>query len=218
VIGLVKKWWATRALVRAHRGQGLKIGMLSVCENVEFGLNNSVHEFVRLRDCSLGDFSYVANGARVVNVRIGKFTSIGPNSRIGLGTHPVNHLSTHPAFYSAHQPADRSFARSSFEDSRMISIGNDAWIGEGAMIMDGLTIGDGAVVGAGAVVTRDVEPYAIVAGVPARLLRFRFAPDEIAVLRASRWWDRDHEWLRAHAAEFSDPGRFLPLLGRGPPP
>jgi acetyltransferase-like isoleucine patch superfamily enzyme len=208
----LRGWLATRAQARRERAKGLRIGMLSVCDATRFGHWNTVHQFARLRDVTLGDFSYVANGARIVNARIGKFVSIGPNSRIGVGVHPAGFVSTHPAFYSRLQSEDRSLAHHDFIESVTIEIGHDAWIGEGAIVMDGVVIGDGAIVGAGAVVTRDVAPYAIVAGVPAKLLRYRFSEEDIAWLRASRWWDRDLEWLRVHAHLFKDPAALRQAL------
>ncbi|WP_431269854.1 CatB-related O-acetyltransferase [Dankookia sp. P2] len=97
----------------------------------------------------------------------------------------------------------------SFRTRPTARIGNDVWIGYGAFIRSGITIGDGAIVAAGAVVTRDVAPFAIVGGTPARLLRYRFPPDLIDRLQRTRWWERD---IFALPVDFSDPGAALDLI------
>jgi acetyltransferase-like isoleucine patch superfamily enzyme len=98
------------------------------------------------------------------------------------------------------------------EDLTRTILGHDVWVGHGAIVKGGISIGHGSIIGAGAVVTHDVPPYAVVAGVPARLLRYRFEPQIIDTLLASRWWERDLEWLRSHAAEMRDVEAFVRAL------
>lgn len=139
----------------------------------------------------IDDYSYVGGGSRVQYAKIGKFCSIGPEVRIGLGKHPIHLRSTYPGFYAK----DVSFygVTPEYENPEYeyepISIGNDVWIGCRAMILDGVKIGDGAIIAAGAVVTKDVPPYAIVGGVPAKIIKFRFEPTHIEELLESKWWD-----------------------------
>lgn len=141
-----------------------------------------VEEKVTLHDCamlgpvSIGYRSY-ANDSLLRNVTIGRFCSIGRRCSIGMALHDMAAFSTHPVA-----------AADDFERDPPTRIGNDVWIGDNVVIVAGVTIGDGAVVGGGAVVTRDVAPYTIVTGVPARPLRRRFADAEIAALQASQWW------------------------------
>jgi acetyltransferase-like isoleucine patch superfamily enzyme len=189
-----------------HRSRRLKVGALSTFENVTFGDFNAVYNLARLRDVHLGSFSYVANGARITHATIGKFCSVGPNCKIGVGLHPSrNFVSTHPAFYSPKNEAGTTFvAASAYTDFKRIIIENDVWVGESAIVMDGVTIANGAIVAAGAVVTRDVPPYAVVAGVPARIIRYRFEAQEIATLEALQWWHKDIEWLKSNVVMFSD--------------
>ena len=198
-----------------HRDKGLRVGLGTICEEVTFGVANALHHQVRMVSVRLGDMSYVANGARIYFADIGKFCSIGPDSRIGLGVHPTSvFVSTHPAFYAVKSSAAVSLVSSDkFPDHRRCVIGNDVWIGADCKILDGVSIGDGAVVGAGAVVTRDVPPYAIVGGVPARIIRYRFDAATIRALFELQWWDWDLQWIRLHAEEFSDVKRLLLLKG-----
>lgn len=141
----------------------------------------------------VGAYTYVRDGARLgAGVHaIGRYCSIAPGAVIGDGQHRLDRLSTHPFV--------DSYGTGKVEkspDTRKTVIGNDVWIGANAIVMRGLVVGDGAVVGAGAVVTRDVPPYAIVAGVPAKVLRHRFPPDTIRRLLKLQWWQYKAESLR----------------------
>lgn len=143
---------------------------------------------------SLGDYSYVNRGAILFSGEIGRFCSIAHYSQIGAERHPVRHLSTSPYMY-----ADRSITGtpSGFvELSDPPVIGSDVWIGSNAVIMQGVTVGHGAIVAAGAVVTKDVAPYSIVAGVPARQIDVRFPPDVVDHLLDWRWWDLPDDEIR----------------------
>jgi virginiamycin A acetyltransferase len=151
----------------------------------------------------IGAFSYVNCGALVLSGTIGRFCSIGPYCLIGMPEHPTSHLSTSPKLYGV---ANLFGIESRWNDyPAPPEIGCDVWIGAFAFVRQGVRIGHGAIVGAGAVVTGDVAPYEIVAGVPARHLRFRFAPEIIGSLLESRWWERDPEELSAWKARFQDP-------------
>lgn len=167
---------------------------------------NRLYQRTFLRACRLGRMSYVAEGSRLGFSTVGAYASIGPDVRIGgLGRHPVDRLSTHPAFYSARLQAGMSFVERDLEDELpAVTLGNDVWIGAGAIVLDGLTLGDGCVVAAGAVVTRDVAPYAIVGGVPARLIRYRFDDATIEALLAWRWWEQDPARLAQIAPRFRE--------------
>jgi chloramphenicol O-acetyltransferase type B len=142
-------------------------------------LNAHVDQFTYLRDCSAG------------NVSFGKFCSIGPGSKIGgLGKHPTHMISTHPIFYSIRQQAGISFANQNyFDELPRANIGNDVWIGANVIVLDGINIGNGAIVAAGSVVIRDVPAYSIVAGVPAKVKRYRFSDHEIQILESLQWWN-----------------------------
>jgi acetyltransferase-like isoleucine patch superfamily enzyme len=166
----------------------------------------SVNYRCYLGDATVGSYTYVADDCQVSHADVGRYCSIGPQLLVGLGRHPTDWISTSPVFFSPAAQCGTSFAdQSHFQERARVTIGNDVWIGARVYIRDGVTIGDGAIVGAGAVVTRDVPPYAIVAGVPATVRRLRFPPADVERLLAVRWWDWDPERVRQHAAAFRQP-------------
>lgn len=141
----------------------------------------------------MGMHSYINSGRIASGVYIGRYCSIGNDVTIGTGHHDMNLLSTSSWFDSDALP---TIKRTS--DGALVRIKNDVWIGDRVVIMSGVTIGDGAVIGAGAIVTKDVEDYSIVVGVPAKHLKYRFPPEIIAKLQALRWWELDHHLLKLH--------------------
>jgi acetyltransferase-like isoleucine patch superfamily enzyme len=157
-------------------------------------------------DSVIGDWSYVETGCRIVHADIGKFTSIAPSCCIGMSAHPVDgFVSTHPLFYLNRPEFDYTLVERDYhQEYQRTTIGSDVWIGVGACVKAGVRVGDGAIIGAGAVVTRDVPPFAIVGGVPARLIRNRFDPETVEFLLEFKWWERDEQWLRRNWRQFHD--------------
>lgn len=170
----------------------------STIRNSSFGYHNRIYDNSTLCNVSLGDYSYVGGDCKIMNACIGKFCSIGPSVWIGgLPSHPLDKKSTFPGFYqkdSSHYGVEPEYEYTNLE-FRPVSIGNDVWIGARAMIMDGVNVSDGAVIAAGAVVTKDVPPYAIVGGVPAKIIRFRFSEQKTKELLDSQWWN-DEKYIR----------------------
>jgi virginiamycin A acetyltransferase len=171
------------------------IGEQCVVENGVFvGENACIGSSVRLfRNVTvdpgvrIGDHSYVTVNGYIFSGEIGKYCSIGPNCMIGMPEHPLSYASTSPAIYG---PDNIFHIAPSWEDvSNPPHIGNDVWIGINATILQGVTIGDGAVIAAGSVVVKDVPPYTIVAGVPAKIIKRRFDENQIQYLQSLRWWD-----------------------------
>jgi acetyltransferase-like isoleucine patch superfamily enzyme len=173
---------------------------------VRLGHYSAVYKYARLRNCSLGDFSYIARDSQVHHATIGKFCCVGPQVLIGLGEHPSkDFVSSHPMFYSEIGQANPVIvSKSLFNEYPQTTIGHDVWIGARAIIRSGISIGNGAIIAAGAVVTKDVEPFSIVGGVPARHLRYRFTPEEITQLEKVLWWDKDVQWMKQNASAMRD--------------
>lgn len=161
-----------------------------------------------LRRVRIGDFSYVSNDSKLVNVELGKFCSIGPHVQIGYAPHPSRvFVSTYPAFYSdSNMGCPLSFREDKiFDDSvPKTSFGNDVWIGANVIIPGGIQIGTGAIVAAGSVVVKDVPPYAVVGGNPAKVIRFRFSEDQIEFLLVTEWWNWPIEEIIRNVDAFSD--------------
>jgi acetyltransferase-like isoleucine patch superfamily enzyme len=154
------------------------------------------------QDVSIGDYTYMMEAGFIGRVRIGKFSSIAQGLTVGLASHPFHSFSTLRMF-GAHspfrgRPKPIGLLNDTDEPPKVTSIGNDVWIGANVTIKGGLTIGDGAAIGAGSMVTHDVEPFAIVAGNPARLIRYRFDEEKRQLLRELAWWDWDIETIYAN--------------------
>lgn len=147
----------------------------------------------------MGYGSYIGPKCKI-KANIGRFCSIAPNVRTNLGMHPITspYATTCPMFFSTIKQNGKTFAnRSTFNEKRALTkIGNDVWIGENVFFVGGIEIGDGAVVLTGAVVTKDVPPYAVVGGVPAKIIKYRYDSDTIEFLLRIKWWNKSLSWLQ----------------------
>ncbi len=161
----------------------------------------------------VGYGSNISFDAYFYNTVIGKYTCIGPRCVVVCGQHPIDTMvSIHPAFFSNIKQGRLSYTnKQSFQEYKFVEgtnfsvvIGNDVWIGADVKILEGVKICDGAVLGAGALVTKDVKPYEIVVGVPAKVINNRFTKDEIEWLLKLRWWDKPEKWIKENAPYFLD--------------
>ncbi len=154
----------------------------------------------------IGDHTYIG-----LCKKIGSYSSISFNVKIGLRNHPLEYVSTSPVFYGA----ARGWLKENtlpITDEMLVEIGNDVLISANVIILEGVKVGDGAVIAAGAVVSKDVEPYAIVGGVPAKLIRYRFDEATRKELSASKWWDRSETELKELVDVANNPKLFVERL------
>ena len=188
-----------RCVFYKFKSKNLKFGYNNIIKKCEFQGYNVLGDNVTIQETSLGVFSYVSNKTQINKTKIGKFCSIGPSCIIGLGIHPTNDfISTHPIFYSSNKQSGTSFLKNSkFQEFKEIKIGHDVWIGAGSIILDGIEIGNGAIVAAGSVVTKNVEPFSIVAGVPAQFKKYKFSQNQIEEIKKSPWWEKDIEEIKS---------------------
>lgn len=164
---------------------------------------------VRFYRGKLGKYSYIGNNSFVSDTDIGNFTSISTDCYIGGTSHPTDWVSTSPVFHKWENIMKKNFARHEFEIFKRTTIGNDVWIGNRVMIKAGVKIADGAVVGMGSIVTKDIGPYEIWAGNPARLIRKRFDDETINKLLLSEWWNWDDKKIEKESNKMNKVRAFL---------
>jgi len=163
-------------------------------------------------DVVVGDYSYFAGYNQVFYADIGKFCSVASYARINTTNHPTydriaqHHFTYRSKRFGFGDNDEEFFIR---RKDRIVTIGNDVWIGHNAIIMPGVRIGNGAVIGAGAIVIKDVEPYSIVVGVPAKMINKRFSDDLIGKIESIKWWDWDHKTLKERLPDFRNKEEFI---------
>lgn len=166
--------------------------------DVQIGNNSHIFSGNTINHSKIGNYSYCNKNCLVQNAIIGNYCSIANDVLIGLGRHPLDKFSTSPVFYKKNNVLKSNnidVKDTNFDEYKPIKIGNDVWIGARAIIMDGVTIANGAVIAAGAIVTKDIPAYAIAAGVPSKIIRYRFRDTVIQKLEESKWWEKEPKKL-----------------------
>lgn len=200
VIEIMLKY-ALNKLLKKLRFSAIKNSAIDESAKIESGTT--------ILDSSMARHSFCGYDCTILRTDIGAFCSIASNVRIGGVAHPMHFVSTSPVFLSHKDSVRAKYARHDYLPVVITKIGHDVWIGEGAFIKAGVCIGTGAVVGMGAVVTKDVPPYAIVAGNPARMIRKRFSDEMIKSLLATAWWDKSDAELVLLGSYINDPNEFI---------
>ncbi len=198
----IKALYKRRCQYKEFGEPTLKLGLYSEFINTKIGKFNCLGPNLRFKNVFIDSHSYVNYNTKIQFCSVGKFCSIGANVLISIGEHPTNLISSHPAFYTNSKKFKCFADKGYIEEYKEVEIENDVWIGEGVTIMGGVKVGNGAIVGTKALVTKDVPPYTIVGGVPAKVIRKRFSDDKIEFLLQSEWWNNSEDWFQKNWRAF----------------
>lgn len=185
------------------------ISLLCILQEATVDKTAAICSGVRFYRGKIGRYSYIGSNSFVSDTDIGNFTSISADCYIGGTSHPIKWVSTSPVFHRWENIMKKNFAKHDFEFFKKTFIGNDVWIGNRVMIKAGITIADGAVIGMGSIVTKNIGPYEVWAGNPAKLIRKRFQDDIITKLQEIEWWNWEDEKLKEQSGLFSNIEQFI---------
>ena len=187
----------------------LKKARFSAIWNSRIDKTSKIESGSSFSNSIMGRHSFCGYDCEITNTIIGNFTSIANNVVIGGATHPMEWVGMSPVFYSGRDSVKKKFSTFDLESPKETLVGNDVWIGRSVIIISGVKIGDGSVIGAGSIVTKDIPPYAIVAGNPARVIRFRFDETIIEELLKISWWNFNNIELETYSKFIKDPYLFI---------
>jgi len=217
----VLKIWTFLYLSRLKKEKNIEFNWgVIVSKSSIFEGTNSFYSNSELYSSYIGFGTYISENSFLQDIKIGKFCSIGPNLKCIYGNHPTSKfVSTHPAFFSTRKQVNLSYvSENKFQEfsknvsnsnEYSINVGNDVWISANVTILDGVTIGDGAIIASNSLVNKNVAPYTIVGGVPAKPIKTRFEKDEIDFLLKFKWWNKSLNWIEENSNQFTDIKQFI---------
>ena len=188
-------------IIKKIQGKAIVDSKIDYTSKVESGSQIVRSEF--------GRYSFCGYDCQIINCTVGAFTSISNNVVIGGASHPMDWVSMSPVFYKGRDSVKKKFSNNIRKSDLRTIVGNDVWIGESVLIKQGIKIGDGAVIGMGSIVTKDVEPYCVVAGNPAKVLKKRFNENIVELLISIKWWNFDDDKISRYAEFITDPNLFI---------
>ena len=189
----------------------MKKAQLPAIKNSNIASNSKICSGSNVLNISLDRYSYIGNNCTIIESEIGKFTSIADNCIVGGASHPMDWVSTSPVFHEGKNILKKNFSEHTFNPYKKTIIGNDVWLGNSVLVKAGVTIQDGAVIGMGSIVTKDIGPYEVWAGNPAKLIKKRFDDKTIKILRESLWWEKTDIEIAKESLNFNDVDKYINL-------
>lgn len=192
-----------------------KISLTAIISNSKISSKAAISGKTRFYDSKIDDYSYIGRNGLIMNTEIGKYCSIADDCKIGCAEHPIEWVSTSPVFHKGRNILRKNFNQIEYKTNKRTIIENDVWIGNNVLIKAGIRVGNGAIIGMGSIVTKDVEPYSIIAGVPAKKIRDRFSEENKKALLDTKWWEWSDEIIEKCSDNINDVQKFLDKIEEG---